>query len=146
MPVAVLRPFGPRGTVETPIARSHSMPSRARRMASSYHISGYLGQRDEPLTHLLKIFMGFADYFLSNVVTSVEITGELPLNSLLSVCRLTYMNLPENSSGKTGKKCYGHSKGRSTSHGENSRELCTASNCRGRSAYRSHHDSTPGAR
>jgi hypothetical protein len=48
MPVAVLRPFGPRGTVETPIARSHSMPSRARRTASSYHISGYLGQRDEP--------------------------------------------------------------------------------------------------
>jgi hypothetical protein len=31
MPVAVLRPFGPRGTVETLIARSHSMPSRARR-------------------------------------------------------------------------------------------------------------------
>jgi len=29
--VAVLRPFGPRGTVETLIARSHSMPSRARR-------------------------------------------------------------------------------------------------------------------
>jgi hypothetical protein len=25
MPVAVLRPFGPRGTVETPIARSHSI-------------------------------------------------------------------------------------------------------------------------
>jgi hypothetical protein len=49
MPVAVLRPFGPRGTVETLIARSHSMPSRARRRtASSYHISGYLGQRDEP--------------------------------------------------------------------------------------------------
>jgi hypothetical protein len=31
------------------IARSHSMPSRARRStAFSYHISGYLGQRDEP--------------------------------------------------------------------------------------------------
>ena len=51
MPVAVLRPFGPRGTVETLIARSHLMPSRARRStASSYHISGYLGQRDEPPT------------------------------------------------------------------------------------------------
>jgi hypothetical protein len=52
MPVAVLRPFGPRGTVETLIARSHSMPSCAaaagRRTAFSYHISGYLGQRDEP--------------------------------------------------------------------------------------------------
>ena len=49
MLVAVLRPFGPRGTAETPIARSHSMPSRARRRtASLYHISGYLGQRDEP--------------------------------------------------------------------------------------------------
>ena len=31
MPVAVPRPFGSRGTVQTPIARSHSMPSRARR-------------------------------------------------------------------------------------------------------------------
>src|SRR3954451_5210289 len=51
MLVAVLRPFGPRGTAETPIARSHSMPSRARRRtASLYHISGYLGQRDEPRT------------------------------------------------------------------------------------------------
>ena len=55
MPVAVLRPFGPRGTVETPIARSHSMPSRARRTASSYHISDYLGQRDEPYTERLGV-------------------------------------------------------------------------------------------
>src|SRR5260370_42579654 len=49
MPVAVLRPFGPRRSVETPIARSHSMPARACRTASAYHILGYLGQRDEPL-------------------------------------------------------------------------------------------------
>src|SRR5260370_4595783 len=55
MPVAVLRPFGPRRSVETPIARSHSMPARACRTASAYHILGYLGQRDEPYLSRLRI-------------------------------------------------------------------------------------------
>jgi|SRR5580704_9654555 hypothetical protein len=52
MPVAVLRPFGPRGTVETLIARSYQCPlapaGAGHRTAFSYNISGYLGQRDEP--------------------------------------------------------------------------------------------------
>ena len=55
MPVAVLQPFSSCGTVDTPITASHSMPSRARRRRPphripSYHILGYLGQRDEPLS------------------------------------------------------------------------------------------------
>ena len=56
MPVAVLQPFSSCGTVDTPITASHSMPSRARRRRPphripSYHILGYLGQRDEPRAH-----------------------------------------------------------------------------------------------
>ena len=48
----------------------------------------------------LKNFTDFADYFLDNVVEPVEITGETPMNSLLSVCHLAYMSLPETSSGR----------------------------------------------
>jgi hypothetical protein len=44
------------------------------------------------------------------------------------------------------EKRHGYLKNLSTSHRENSRDLCTASYDRGRSAFRSHHDSTAGAR
>ena len=81
MPVAVLRPFGPRGTVETPIARSHSCPlapaAAGRRTAFSYHISGYLGQRDEPLPVYIAVLLILKA--LQGLVAAVKpITAAIP--------------------------------------------------------------------
>ena len=73
------------------------------------------------------------------------------LEKLLERCRWTLFicrpcGVYEPSRKQSWKKYYGHSQARSTSHGENSRELCTASYDSRRSAFRSHHDSTAGAR
>jgi phosphate transport system substrate-binding protein len=46
------------------------MPSRARRTASSYHILGYLGQRDEPYAHREPLD-------LSPTTQRIEDSGEL---------------------------------------------------------------------
>ena len=75
MPVAVLRPFGPRGTVETLIARSHSMPSRARHTRPPHGILiphiGLPGQRDEPSdAGLVNMQQGTATEFIYELVMS----------------------------------------------------------------------------
>ncbi len=52
------RPLARAGLSTRQSLASHSMPSRARRRrlphGISYHISGYLGQRDEPFSELIK--------------------------------------------------------------------------------------------
>jgi len=82
MPVAVLQPFSSCGTVDTPITASHSMPSRARRRRPphripSYHILGYLGQRDEPYPRYQVIFR-IMDVMIMDVI-SEEYTAQPPM-------------------------------------------------------------------